>query len=41
MAIEVHHNEEISGEEKNGERKGVGSAICWRRANRESVNIKK
>ena len=39
MAIEVPQNEEISGGGKNGERKGVGSAISWRRANRGSVNI--
>ena len=36
MAIEVPQNEEISG----GRRKGVGSAIRWRRANRGSINIK-
>ena len=29
MAIEVSQNEEISGGEKNGGRKGVGSAIRW------------
>ena len=33
MAIEVPQNEEIS-EEKNGRRKGVGSAIRQRGANR-------
>ena len=33
MAIEVPQNEEISGGGKNGERKGVGSAIRWRRVN--------
>ena len=34
MAIEVSQNEEISGGGKNGGRKGVGSTICWGRANR-------
>ena len=34
MAIEVPQNEEISGGGKNGGRKGVGSAIRRRRANR-------
>ena len=37
MAIEIPQNEEISG----GERKGVGSVISRRRANRRSVHIKK
>ena len=32
MAVEITHNEEISGKGKNGERKGVGSAICWRKS---------
>ena len=41
MAIEVPQNEEISGEGKNGGRKGVGSAIRWKRANKGSVHIKK
>ena len=41
MTIEVPQNEEISGGEKNGERKGVGSAISWGGANRGSVHIKK
>ena len=27
MAVEVRRNEEISGGGKNGERKGIGSAI--------------
>ena len=40
MAVEVPHNEEISGG-KDGERKGVGSVICQRRANRGSISIKK
>ena len=34
MAIEVHQNEEISGGGKDGGRKGVGSSIRWRGANR-------
>ena len=34
MAVEVPQNEEISGEGKGGRRKGVGSAILRRRANR-------
>ena len=41
MAIEVSQKEEISGEEKNGERKGVSSAIYWRRANRGIIDNKK
>ena len=41
MAIEVPQNEEISGEGKNGGRKGVGSAIRRGGANRGSVHIKK
>ena len=44
MAIEVPQNEEISGEGKNGGRKGVSSAILWGRANRGGggdVHIKK
>ena len=41
MVIEVPQNEEISGEGKNGGRKGVCSAIGWRRTNRGSVHIKK
>ena len=40
MAIEVAKNEEISGGGKGGGRKGVGSAIRRRRANRRSINIK-
>ena len=39
MAIEVPENEEIPGGGKNGGRKGVGSAIHQRGANRG--NIKK
>ena len=34
MAIEVPQNEQISGGEKDGRRKEVGSAIRRRRANR-------
>ena len=43
MAVEVPQslNEEISGGGKNGGRKGVGSAIRRRRANKGSINIKK
>ena len=40
MAIEVLQNEEIFGGGKNGGRKGLSSAIR-KRANRESINIKK
>ena len=41
MAVEVPQNEEISGDGKNGGRKGVGSAFCQRGANRGGVHIKK
>ena len=41
MAIEVPQNEEISRGGKNGVKKGIGSAIRRRRANRGSINIKK
>ena len=40
MAVEVPDNEEISGEGKNGERRGTSSAIRQGRANRGSINIK-
>ena len=40
MVVEVPQNEEISGG-KDGGRKGVGSAIRRRIANRRSINIKK
>ena len=40
MTVEVSQNE-ISGGGKNGGRKGVGSAIRRRKANRRSINIKK
>ena len=40
MAIEVPQNEEISGGRKSGGRKGVGSAIRRRRANRGSIHIR-
>ena len=40
MAIEVPQNEKISEEGKNGGRKGVGSAIRQRKANRDCINIK-
>ena len=39
MAVEVPQNEEISGGGNNGGRKRVGSAICRRKAIRESINI--
>ena len=41
MAIEVPKNEEISGGGKDGGRKGVGSAIRWREANRGGIHIEK
>ena len=41
MAVEVAQNEEISGRVKNGERKGVGSAIRRKGANGGGVHIKK
>ena len=41
MATEVPHNKEIFGGWKNGGRKGVGSAIRRRGANRGGVHIKK
>ena len=40
MATEVPQNEEISGGGKNGEGKGVSSAIHQRRSNWGSINIK-
>ena len=40
MAIEVPQNEEISGGEKNGGRKGIGSAIRWGGANRGAYTLK-
>ena len=40
MSIEVPQKKEISGGEKNGGRKGVCSAICRRRENSGSINIK-
>ena len=40
MTIEVPLNEEISGGGKNGERKGVSSAILQRRTNRGRVNLR-
>ena len=39
MAVEVPQNEEISGVEKNGGRKRVGSALRRRRTNRGNINI--
>ena len=41
MAIEVPQNEEISGGGKNGRKKGVGSTIRRRGANKGGVHIKK
>ena len=38
MAIEVPQNKKISVEEKNRGRKGIGSAILRKRANRGSIN---
>ena len=40
-AIKVPQNEEIFGGGKNGKGKGVGSAIHRKRANKESIKIKK
>ena len=41
MAIEVPQNEEISGGGRNGERKGVGSAIRREGANRRAYTLRK
>ena len=41
MAIEIPQDEEISGGGKNRGRKGIGSAIRRRKANRGSISIKK
>ena len=40
MAIEVPQNEEISGGGKNGGKKGIGSAIRWRGANRGAYTLR-
>ena len=40
MAIEIPQKKEISGGGKNAGKKGIGSAIHRRKANRESINIK-
>ena len=40
MAVKVLQKKEISEGGKNEERKGVGSAIRRRKANRKSINIK-
>ena len=40
MAIEVPQNEKISGGGKNGGRKGIGSAIRWRGANRGAYTLR-
>ena len=41
MAIEVPQNEQISGEGKNGGRKGIGSAIRWGGANTGVYTLRK
>ena len=41
MAIEVPKNEEISGEGKDGGRKGIGSAIRWGGANMGAYTLRK
>ena len=40
MAIEVSHNEEISGGGKNKGRKGIDSAICWGGADRGAYTLR-
>ena len=40
MAIDVSQNKKISGGVKDGGRKGIGSAIRWRRANSWSITTK-
>ena len=40
MAVEAPQNEKISGGGKGEGRKGVGSAIRRKRANRGSINLK-
>ena len=40
IALKIFQKEEISGEEKYGGGKGVGSAAHQRKANRESINLK-
>ena len=40
MAIEIAQNEEIFGGGKSGGRKGVGSAIRWRGANRGAYTLR-
>ena len=40
MAIEVPQNEEIFGGEKDGGRKGIGSAIRWGGANRGAFTLR-
>ena len=40
IEVEVYYYKEISGGGKNGERKGIGSVIRRRRANRGCINIK-
>ena len=41
MAIEVPKNKKISGGGKDGERKGVSSAIRWGGANRGAYTLRK
>ena len=41
MAAEVPQNEEISGEEENGDGKRAGYAICGRRANSGYKTLRK
>ena len=40
MEVEVPQNEEISGGEKNGGRKGVGYTMHRRRANRGAYTLR-
>ena len=40
MAIKIPKNEEVSAGKNNEGEKGVGLAICRRRATRRSVNVK-
>ena len=38
MVIKIPQTEEICGEGKNGRGKVIGSAICWRREIKGSIN---
>ena len=40
IALKISQNKEITGEEKNGGEKGVGSAAHRRKTNRESIKVK-